>query len=102
MIKSSRGESQPAAIPGRSQPALISIAMDASCSSEYWDCVGSELQAEEDAHLRELSQQTYYGSAPEKLWTELAEPGEDPAARLGQETDKYEDQRLRDLWNEHQ
>jgi hypothetical protein len=25
------------------QPALISIAMGASCSSKYWDCVGSEL-----------------------------------------------------------
>jgi serine/threonine protein kinase len=97
MIKSSRVVSQPAAIPGRSQPALISIAMDASCSSKYWDCVGSELQAEEDPNPRELSQQTYYGSAPEHLWTQLAEPGEDPAARIVQETDKYEDQWLRDL-----
>jgi serine/threonine protein kinase len=99
MIKSSRVGSQPAAIPARSQPALISIAMDASCSSKYWDCVGSELQAEEDPNLRELSQQTYYGSAPECLWSELAEPEEDPAARLVQETDKYEDQRLRHLLN---
>jgi serine/threonine protein kinase len=71
--------------------------MDASCSSKYWDCVGSELQAEEDPNLRELSQQTYYGSAPEYLWSELAEPEEDPAARLVQETDKYEDQWLRHL-----
>jgi len=71
--------------------------MDASCSSKYWDCVGSELQAEEDANLRELSQQTYYGSAPEYLWSELAKPEEDPAARLVQETDKYEDQGLRHL-----
>jgi serine/threonine protein kinase len=71
--------------------------MDASCSSKYRDCVGSELQAEEDPNPRELSQQTYYGSAPEHLWTELAEPGEDPAGRLVQETDKYEDQRVRDL-----
>ncbi|CAM6019756.1 unnamed protein product [Sphagnum balticum] len=71
--------------------------MDASCSSKYWDCVGSELEAEEDPNLRELSQQTYYGSAPEHLWTELAEPEEDPAARLVQETDKYDDQRLRRL-----
>jgi serine/threonine protein kinase len=31
------------------------------------------------------------------LWSELAEPEEDPAARLVQETDKYEDQWLRDL-----
>ncbi|CAM6022944.1 unnamed protein product [Sphagnum balticum] len=97
MIKSSRVVSQPAAIPARSQPALISIAMDASCSSKYWDCVGSTLQAEEDPNLRELSQQTYYGSAPESLWSELAEPEEDPAARLVQETHKYEDQRLRHL-----
>ncbi len=89
MIKSARVASQPAAIPARSQPALISIAMDASCSSKYWDCVGSELQAEEDPNLRELSQQTYYGSAPEYLWSELAEPEEDAAARLLQETDKY-------------
>jgi len=71
--------------------------MDASCSSKYWDCVGRALQAEEDPNLRELSQQTYYGSAPEDLWSELAEPEEDPAARLVQETDKYEDQRLPDL-----
>jgi serine/threonine protein kinase len=71
--------------------------MDASCSSKYCDCVGSELQAEEDPNLRELSKQTYYGSAPEYLWTELAEPEEDPAARLVQKTDKYEDQRLRHL-----
>jgi serine/threonine protein kinase len=71
--------------------------MDASCSSKYWDCVGSELQAEGDPNLRELSQQTHYGSAPEYLWSELAEPEEDPAARLVQETDKCEDQRLRDL-----
>jgi serine/threonine protein kinase len=68
--------------------------MDASFSSKYWDCVGSELQAEEDPNLRELSQQTYYGSAPEYLWTELAEPEEDPAARLVQGTDKYEDHLL--------
>jgi hypothetical protein len=80
-----------------SQPALISIAMDASCSSKYWDCVGSELQEEEDPNLRELSQQTHYGSAPEYLWSQLAEPEEDSAARLVQETDKYEDQRLRQL-----
>jgi serine/threonine protein kinase len=71
--------------------------MDASCSSKYRDCVGSEPQAEEDPNPREQSQQTYYGSAPEHLWTELAEPGEEPAARLVQETDKYEDQWLRDL-----
>jgi serine/threonine protein kinase len=71
--------------------------MDASCSSNYWDCVGSELHAEEDPNPREPSQQTYYGSAPEHLWRELAEPEEDPAARLVQETDKYEDQRLRHL-----
>jgi serine/threonine protein kinase len=64
--------------------------MDASCFSKYRDCVGSELQAEEDPNLRELSQQTYYGSAPEYLWSELAEPEEDPAARLVQETHKYE------------
>jgi serine/threonine protein kinase len=64
--------------------------MGASCFSKYWDCVGSELQAEEDPNLRELSQQTYYGSAPEYLWSELAEPEEDPAASLVQETDKYE------------
>ncbi len=89
--------SQPAAIPGCSQPALISIAMDASCSSKYWDCVGSELQAEEDPNPRELSQQTYYGTAPEHLWTELAEPGEDRAGRLVQETDKYEDQSFRNV-----
>ncbi|KAH9576744.1 hypothetical protein CY35_01G179500 [Sphagnum magellanicum] len=94
MIKSSRVVSQPAPIPARRQPALISIAMDASCSSKYRDCVGSELQAEEHPNLRELSQQTYYGSAPEYLWSELAEPEEDPAARLVQETDEYEDQRL--------
>jgi len=81
MIKSSRVVSQPAAIPARSQPALISITMDASCSSKYWDCVGSELQAEEDLNLRELSQQTYYGSAPEHLWTELREPEDDPIGR---------------------
>jgi len=95
MIKSSQVVSQPAAIPARRQPALISIAMDASSSSKYWKCVGSQLQAAEDSNLRELSQQTYYGSAPEYLWTELAEPEEDPAARLVQETDKYEDQGLR-------
>jgi serine/threonine protein kinase len=71
--------------------------MDASCSSKYWDCVGSELQAEEDPNLRELSQQTHYGSAPEYLWSELAEPEEDPAARLVQETDKYEHQSFRDV-----
>jgi serine/threonine protein kinase len=71
--------------------------MDASCSSKYCACVGSELQAEEDSNLRELSQQTYYGSAPEYLWSELAEPEEDPTARLVQETDKYADQRLRHL-----
>ncbi|CAM6053858.1 unnamed protein product [Sphagnum tenellum] len=71
--------------------------MDASSSSKYWHCVGSELQAEEDPNLRELSQQTYYGSAPEHLWSELAEPEEDAAARLVQETDKYEDRRLRQL-----
>jgi serine/threonine protein kinase len=71
--------------------------MDASCSSKYWDCVGSELQAEEDPNLRELSQQTHYGSAPEYLWSELAEPEEDPAARLVQKTDKYEDQSFPDL-----
>jgi serine/threonine protein kinase len=71
--------------------------MDASCSSKYWNCVGSELQAEEDPNLRELSQQTYHGSAPEYLWSELAEPEEDPAALLVQETDKYEDETLRDL-----
>ncbi len=71
--------------------------MDASCSSKDWDCVGSELQAEEDPNLRELCQQTYYGTAPEDLWSELAEPEEDPAARLVQETDKYEDQMLRHL-----
>jgi len=94
MIKSSQVVSQPAAIPARSQPALISIAMDATCSSKYWDCVGIELQAEEDPNPRELSQQTYYGSAPEYLWSELAEPEEDPAVRLVQETDIYEDQRL--------
>ncbi|CAM6053854.1 unnamed protein product [Sphagnum tenellum] len=88
MIKSSRVVSQ---------PTLISNAMDASCSSKYWDCVGSELQAEEDPNPRELRQQTYYGSAPEYLWSELAEPEEDPAARLVEETDKYEDQRLRRL-----
>ncbi|KAH9546896.1 hypothetical protein CY35_11G005700 [Sphagnum magellanicum] len=63
--------------------------MDASCSSKYWDCVGSELQAEEDPNLRELSQQTHYGSAPEYLWSELAEPEEDPAAGLVQETHTY-------------
>jgi serine/threonine protein kinase len=97
MIKSSRVGSQPPAIPGRSQPALILNAMDASCSSKYCACVGSELQAEEDPNLRELSQQTYYGSAPEYLWSEPAEPEEDPAGRLVQETDKYEDQRLRHL-----
>ncbi|CAK9193222.1 unnamed protein product, partial [Sphagnum troendelagicum] len=91
MIKSSRVGSRPAAIPARSQPALISNAMDASRSSKYWDCVGSELQADEDPNLRELSQQTHYGSAPEYLWSELAEPEEDPAARLVQETDKNED-----------
>ncbi|KAH9576749.1 hypothetical protein CY35_01G180000 [Sphagnum magellanicum] len=90
MIKLSRVVSQPTPIPARRQPALISIAMDASCSSKYWDCVGSELQAEEHPNLRELSQQTYYGSAPEYLWSELAEPEEDPAARLVQETHKYE------------
>ncbi|CAK9192187.1 unnamed protein product [Sphagnum troendelagicum] len=55
--------------------------MDASCSSKYWDCVGGELQAEEDLNLRELSQQTYYGSAPEHLWTELREPEDDPIGR---------------------
>jgi serine/threonine protein kinase len=71
--------------------------MDASCSSKYCDCVGSELQAEEDPNLRELSKQTYYGSAPEYLWTELAEPEEDLAARLVQKTDKYEDQSFPDL-----
>jgi serine/threonine protein kinase len=71
--------------------------MDASCSSKYWDCDGSELQAEEDPNLRELSQQTYHGSAPEYLSSELSEPEEDPAVRLVQETDKYEDERLRDL-----
>jgi serine/threonine protein kinase len=71
--------------------------MDASCSSKYRDCVGSELQAEEDPNLRELSQQTYYGSAPEYLWSELAEPEEDPAARLVQETDKYEGTYLLEL-----
>jgi serine/threonine protein kinase len=71
--------------------------MDASCSSKYWDCVGSELQAEEDPNLRELSQQTYYASAPEYLWSELAEPEEDPAARLVQETDEYDGRRLRYL-----
>jgi serine/threonine protein kinase len=97
MIKSPRGVSQPAAIPARSQPALISNTMDASCSIKCWDCVGSELQAEKDPHLRELIQQTYYGSAPEYLWTELEEPEEDPAARLVQETDKYEHQRLRHM-----
>jgi serine/threonine protein kinase len=97
MIKCSGVVSQPAAIPARSQPALISIAMDASCSSKYWDCVGSELQAEEDPNLRELSQQTYYASAPEYLWSELAEPEEDPAARLVQETDEYDGRRLRYL-----
>ncbi|KAH8975962.1 hypothetical protein BDL97_01G188100 [Sphagnum fallax] len=97
MIKSSRVVSQPAAIPARSQPALISIAMDASCSSKYRDCVGSELQAEEDPNLRELRQQTHYGSEPAYLWSELTEAEEDPAARLVQETDKYEDQRLRQL-----
>jgi serine/threonine protein kinase len=70
--------------------------MDASCSSKYWDCVGSELQAEEDPNLIELSQQTHYGSAPEYLWSELAEPEEDAAAaRLVQETDKYEDEIFR-------
>ncbi len=62
--------------------------MDASCSSKYWDCVGSELQA--DPNLRELSQPTYYGSVPEYLWSELAEPEEDPAARLVQETKEEE------------
>ncbi|CAM6044415.1 unnamed protein product, partial [Sphagnum compactum] len=97
MIKSSRVGSQPSAVPARSQPALISIAMDASCSSKYWDCVGSDLQAEEDPNLRELTQQTYHGSAPEYLWSELSEPEEGPAARLVQESDKYEDQRLRHL-----
>jgi serine/threonine protein kinase len=90
MIKSARVASQPAAIPARSQPALISIAMDASCSSKYWDCGGSELQAEEDPNLRELSQQTHYGSEPECFWSERAKTEEDPAA-------KYEDQRLRQL-----
>jgi len=74
-----------------SQPALISIAMDASCSSKYWDCGGSEPQAEEDPNLRELSQQTHYESAPEYLWSDLAEPEEDPAA------DNYEDQWFRHL-----
>jgi serine/threonine protein kinase len=95
MIKSSGVASQPAAIPARSQPALISIAMDPSCSSKYWDCVGSERQAEEDPNLRELSQQTHHGSAPEYLWSELAEPEEDPAARLVQETDEYDGRMLR-------
>jgi serine/threonine protein kinase len=71
--------------------------MDASCSSKYWDCVGSELQAEEDPNPRELRQQTYYRSAPEYLWSELAEPEEDPAGRLVQETDIHEDQRLHRL-----
>jgi len=61
--------------------------MDASCCSKYWDCVGSELQAEEDPNPRELRQQTYYGSAPEYLWSELAEPEEDPAGRIVEETD---------------
>ncbi len=71
--------------------------MDASCSSKYWDCVGSELQAEEDPNLRELSQQTYYGSAPEYLWSELAEPEEDPAAGLVQETHTYKHQSFRNI-----
>ncbi len=93
MIKSSRVVSQPAAIPARSQPALISITMDASCSSKYWDCVGSEVQAEDDLNLRELSQQTYYGSAPEHLWTELREPEDDPIGRR-EEKSGNEDQRL--------
>jgi hypothetical protein len=71
--------------------------MDASCSSKYWDCVGSELQAEEDPNLRELSQQTHYGSAPEYLWSELAEPEEDPAAGLVQETHTYKHQSFRNV-----
>ncbi|CAK9256358.1 unnamed protein product [Sphagnum jensenii] len=100
--------------------------MDASCSSKYWECVVSELQEEEDPNLSELSQQTYYGSPPEYLmsdlaepeqdpnlselsqqthygsepeyvWSDLEEPEEDPAARLLQETDEYEDQRRSDL-----
>jgi serine/threonine protein kinase len=50
-----------------------------------------------DPNLRKLSQQTYYGSAPESLWSELAEPEEDPAARLVQETDKHERRRFREL-----
>ncbi len=52
---------------------------------------------EEDPNLRELNQQTHYGSAPEYLWSGLAELEEDPAACLVQETDKYEDQSFRHL-----
>ncbi len=78
---------------------MVSIALDASCSSKYWDCVGSELQAEEDPNLRELSQQTYYGSAPEHLWSELAEPEEDAAARLVQRLINMRTEGFASCWN---
>ncbi|CAK9251478.1 unnamed protein product [Sphagnum jensenii] len=67
--------------------------MGAPFSSKYWDGVGSELQAEEDLNLRELSQQTHYGSAPEHLWTELREPEDDPIGHR-EEKSGNEDQRL--------
>ncbi|CAK9193219.1 unnamed protein product [Sphagnum troendelagicum] len=73
--------------------------MDASSSSKYWHCVGSELQAEEDPNLRELSQQTYYGSAPEHLWSELAEPEEDAAARLVQRLINMRTEGFASCWN---
>jgi len=73
--------------------------MDASCSSKYWECVGSELQEEEDPNLSELSQQTYYGSPPEYLMSDLAEPEEDPnLSELSQQT--YYGSPPENLWSD--